>query len=316
MVDEHVRLIAKVARMYHEQDLRQQDIADTLAISQARVSRLLKEAAERGVVRSIVEIPEGVYADLEDRLESTLGLQQAIVADADGSQTPERALSIPAAAYLQATVTTDAVIGVSTWSSSLIAMVDAMTTKPAASVRGASKVLQMFGGIGSPDVQFEATRLTNELARRTGARAVFVPAPAVAGSSEAARALRGDADVAAVIAQWPEITVSLVGIGQLQPSALLASSGNAMTEQEREELRSRGAVGDVCLRYFNADGVDIDSTFDARVIGMTAAEIRSVTRRIAVAGGPAKVDAIRAAARGGWVNVLVTDVQTAQALIG
>lgn len=314
MVDEHLRLIAKVARMYFEQNLRQQDIADALSISQARVSRLLKEAGDRGVVRSIVQIPEGVYADLEDRLESALGLQQAIVVDTDGSQEPERALGAPAAAYLQSTVTTDAVIGVSTWSSSLIAMVDAMTGKPAPSARAASTVLQMFGGIGSPDVQFEATRLTNELARRTGARAVFVPAPAVAGSAEAANALRQDSDVASVIAQWPQITVSLVGIGRLQPSALLASSGNAMTDEEMAELRSRGAVGDVCLRYFDAEGADVDSSFDSRVIGMFPEQIRSVPRRIGVAGGAAKAEAIRAAAIGGWVNVLVTDVQTAEVL--
>lgn len=302
--------------MYHEQDLRQQDIADALALSQARVSRLLKEAVERGVVRSIVQIPEGVHADLEDRLEVTLGLQQAVVVDTDGSQVPERALGAPAAGYLQSTITSGAVIGVSTWSSSLIAMVDAMTPMPSSSARSACKVIQMFGGIGSPDVQFEATRLTNELARRTGARAVFVPAPAVVGSADAADALRRDADVARVIAEWQQITVSLVGIGRLQPSALLASSGNAMTDVEMAELRSQGAVGDVCLRYFDAKGEAIASSFDVRVMGMLGEQIRAVPRRIAVAGGAAKVDAIRAAALGRWVNVLVTDVQTAESLAG
>jgi 3,4-dihydroxy 2-butanone 4-phosphate synthase / GTP cyclohydrolase II len=42
--------------------------------------------------------------------------------------------------------------------------------------------------------------------------------------------------------------------------------------------------------------------------------MRRIPRRIGVAGGPAKYAAIRAAIRGGWVNVLITDQHTAQRL--
>ena len=52
--DGQLRLITKVARMYHERGVRQTDIAGTLHISQARVSRLLKRAAELGIVRTVV----------------------------------------------------------------------------------------------------------------------------------------------------------------------------------------------------------------------------------------------------------------------
>jgi DNA-binding transcriptional regulator LsrR (DeoR family) len=36
---------------------------------------------------------------------------------------------------------------------------------------------------------------------------------------------------------------------------------------------------------------------------------------VAVAGGESKVAAIRAALRGGWINVLVTNLSSAQALV-
>jgi len=313
LVDEHLRLIVKVARLYYERNLRQQEIADTLAISQTRVSRLLKEAAERGIVRSIVEVPEGIYSDLESAVESILGLQQVIVVDE--SEVIERSLGAAAAAYLQSTITSDAVIGVSTWSNSLISMVDALDGKSVLASRGSVKVIQMFGGVGSPDVQFEATRLTSDLARRIGGHALFMPAPAVVGNAGIARALTQDPDVARVMDQWQSITVSLVGIGQLKPSPLLAKSGNAVSAEEMSELRMRGAVGDVCLRYFDAAGQVISSAFDERVIGMSASDIKAVPRRVGVAGGAAKVEAIRAAARGGWVSVLITDVPTAEALV-
>jgi DNA-binding transcriptional regulator LsrR (DeoR family) len=310
-MDQHTRLLVKVSRLYFERDMKQQEIADTLAISQARVSRLIKEAKERGIVRSVVVVPTGVHAELEDQLEAKLSLTQAVVVDTDDARSVEQALGTATADYLTSTVTGDAVIGVSTWSSSLISALQSM--RPA-SKHMARLVIQMFGGVGNPDVQYEATRLTSDLARVLGAEPQFVPAPAVVGSESTARALEEDPDVRAVIEQWSQISVSLVGIGALEPSPLLARSGNAVTDKEMRELRSHGAVGDVCLRFFDESGEPIESSFDRRVVGMSPAAIRAVPRRIGVAGGASKVDAIRAAGLGGWISVLITDVETARAL--
>ena len=65
--------MTKVAHMYHEQGIRQSDIADALHISQARVSRLLKRAAELGIVRTIVVVSQGVHTDLEQAWSSGSG---------------------------------------------------------------------------------------------------------------------------------------------------------------------------------------------------------------------------------------------------
>ncbi len=310
-MDQHTRLLVKVSRLYFERDMKQQEIANALAISQARVSRLIKEAKERGIVRSVVVVPTGVHSELEDELESRLSLTQAVVVDTDDARSVEQALGTATADYLASTLTGDAVIGVSTWSGSLISALQSM--RPA-SKHMARSVIQMFGGVGNPDVQFEATRLTSDLARVLGAEPQFVPAPAVVGNESTARALEEDPDVRAVIEQWSQISVSLVGIGALEPSPLLARSGNAVTDEEMHELSSHGAVGDVCLRFFNQSGEPIESSFNRRVIGMSADAIRAVPRRIGVAGGASKVDAIRAAGLGGWISVLITDVDTARAL--
>jgi DNA-binding transcriptional regulator LsrR (DeoR family) len=309
--DEHLGLLVKVARMYYERRMRQQDIADALAISQAKVSRLLKEATERGIVRSIVDVPPGVHADLEEQLGLALGLRDVIVVETDGASDVTPAIGSAAASYLSGTLKGGEVIGISSWSGSLLAAVNAMRTRVG---RNSDRVIQMFGGVGSPESQLQATRLVTQLARVTGAEPVFMPAPAVVGHAKIQQALSGDPDVKAVAAQWDEITVSLVGIGTLEPSPLLARSGNAVTADEREELSRRGAVGDVCLRFFDGIGEPIDSSFDKRVIGMKPAALKKVPRRVGVAGGASKVEAIRAAAIGGWINVLITDSDTATQL--
>ena len=106
----------------------------------------------------------------------------------------------------------------------------------------------------------------------------------------------------------------LAGVGSLEPSQLLQQSGNAIAETDQESLRSLGAVGDVCLRFFNEEGAAVKSPLDRRVLGIDAETLRSRPRVVGVAGGGRKFTAIRAALLGGWINVLITDLETAQRL--
>ena len=80
---ERLSLITKVAGLYHEQGVRQPDIAATLHISQARVSRLLKEAVALRIVRTLVVPPPGVHGELEEVVREAYRLEDVIVADAD-----------------------------------------------------------------------------------------------------------------------------------------------------------------------------------------------------------------------------------------
>ena len=117
------------------------------------------------------------------------------------------------------------------------------------------------------------------------------------------------------MAALDEVSLALVGIGALEPSSLLQSSGNIYSERELRALGERGAVGDVCLRFFDADGKPVSTDVDKRVIGVTLQQLTSADRSVGVAGGERKYDAIRGAVRGGWINVLITDVATAERLL-
>lgn len=110
--------------------------------------------------------------------------------------------------------------------------------------------------------------------------------------------------------------MALVGIGSIQPSQLLQASGNAVPVEDQQRLVEAGAVGDVCHRFFTATGELIRSDLDSRIVGIAPDTYRAIPRRIGMAGGARKHEAIRAAITGGWVNVVITDVGTARALIG
>jgi DNA-binding transcriptional regulator LsrR (DeoR family) len=245
---DEMRLLTKVARMYHEKGIRQPQIAGQLGLSQARVSRLLKQAVDVGIVRTVVTMPTGVHGDLEDELQGRYGLRDATVVDTAGLEDDLLpALGSAAAAYLDVSLTGGHVVGISSWSETLLSAVDRMPRK---SLPVVGRVVQIVGGLGDPAVQMQATRLTARFAELTGAMPLYLPAPGLVGSPAVRKAMLNDPSVNEVTATWGQLTDALVGIGSLEPSPLLARSGNAIAVDEQEELRRLGAVGDVCFRFF------------------------------------------------------------------
>ena len=137
----------------------------------------------------------------------------------------------------------------------------------------------------------------------------------VASSKEVKKAFLSDPAVRATIEAWGRVTTLLVGVGTFPASPLLAASGNALEKSEEQQLAKAGAVGEICLRYFNGEGNVMSPEIEERVISMDAKTMKQIPRRIGVAGGAKKLAAIRAAVEGGWINVLITDSEIARQLL-
>jgi DNA-binding transcriptional regulator LsrR (DeoR family) len=310
---DELRLIAKVARLYYTHGVRQADIAQQLDLSQATVSRLLRRAEEEGIVRITVSVPHGAYTDLEEALQAAYDLKEAIVVDTvDDDEQIMHDLGAAAAYYVETTLKQGEVIGISSWSSTLLAMVDAMHPLPRST---SAQVVQILGGVGNPAAEGHATHMTRRMAALTRGEAFFLPSPGIAGSAETARVYLDDPFVRATMDHFDQVTLALVGIGTVEPSQLLASSGNIFSTEELHLLHVHGAVGDICLRFFNQQGQPLLTPLNERVIGIRLEQLQRVARSVGIAGGRRKRHAIRGALAGHWINVLITDRQTAEALV-
>ena len=267
--------MTKVARLYQHGVL-QPEIARRLHISQARVSRLLKQAQVEGIVRTMVVVPEGVRTGLEDELEQAYGLREAVVVECFNTSEEGIAyeLGVSTAAYLEASLTGGDIVGLSSWSATLLAAVDAMrrTSRVAA-----ERVVQLVGGVGNPSAAGHAARLNQRFAEVTGAQPTFLLAPGIAASPQAREALMDDQYVREAMEALDDLTLALVGIGALEPSTLLQSSGNIFSEKELKALGRKGAVGDICLRFFDAEGRPVASTSTAASSGSRSSSCATST---------------------------------------
>ena len=248
-----LRMIARVAQMYHTDGYKQADIATHLRISQATVSRMLKKAVEEEIVRTTIVPPSGTFASLEASLRDSFKLSEVIVVecseDRDGAIMSR--IGEAAAHLLETTLAQDEIIGVSSWSETILKMVD--NIHPIKTGK-AKYIIQTLGGIGDPTVQTHATQLTSRLAKLTGAEAYLLSAPGVAQSREAKLVMMGDSYIRETMDLFRNITLAFVGIGSIEPSRMLAGSGNIFSSKELAKLSESGVVGDMSLRFFGADG--------------------------------------------------------------
>lgn len=311
-IDE-LRLIARVARMYYEWDMRQSEIAKQLDLSQATVSRLLNRSKEEGIIRFSVTVPNGVYTELEETLVKKFSLRDAIVVDSldDNEKLIQRDLGAATAYYLESAIRPNEIIGISSWSATLLALVDALhvpVKKPGI------KVVQILGGVGNPGAEAHAARLTSRMAQLVNGEAVYLPVAGILATPAARDILIADEVTQQAIRLFDHVTTALVGIGAIDPSPLLAQSGNIFSPEELNLLRQEKAVGDILLRFFDQEGALVETGLEKRVISMSLEQLSKVNRAVGVAGGSRKYSAILGALRGHWINILVTDHFTASRL--
>lgn len=308
-----LRLVARVAQMYHVENKRQSEIGEILRMSQATVSRMLKRAEQEDIVRTTVIPPPGTFAELETAMRERYGLTEVIVVDAteDRDGAVMARIGEAAAHFLEVTVQQDEIIGVSSWSQTILRMVDNIHPMKGAKAR---YIVQTLGGMGDPSVQAHATQLTARLAKLTGAEPRLLPVQGVASSREAKLVMMSDPFVRETFDLFQRISLAVIGIGAVVPSELLARSGNIFSSQELAALNEEGVVGEVSLRFYDKTGKPVKTPLDERVIGISLDELTKADRVMALAGGAAKTEAIAGALKLGVIDVLVTDKFTAARL--
>ena len=185
---------------------------------------------------------------------------------------------------------------------------------PSAELKGAV-VIQGLGGLADPNDEVHAADLTRRLAKALNGQAFLLSAPAIAASCNSRDVFYKDQFTAESMERARQANLAFMGIGAPRPDSLLVKEGSIVSWPMLAELMSKGAVGDINLRYFDSQGQKVNSDLDTRVVGLTLDEVRQIELVVGVAGGSAKYKAIEAALRGGLVDVLVTDHITAQELL-
>ena len=146
------------------------------------------------------------------------------------------------------------------------------------------------------------------------AKLYLYPAPLLVSSKEMCKAMRDEPPIQEIARMVRLATMTVVGIGAMNEDATIISNG-ILNPNDFLYLSMQGAVGDILTHFFDRDGSPIHSDIEERLFSTSLNTLKSLNNVIGISGGPQKVEAIRAALRGSYLDVLITDEDTALQLI-
>lgn len=291
-----------VARLHYESELSQIEIARRLGFSAATVSRLLKRARDEGVVR--IDIPELIpHEELCRELSKRLKLRTVSLSDGAASS-PLTGLAAPLGEILGAWLKQGSVLAVG-WGRAVrevirtgLPRIPGVITIPAT------------GGMQEPAPHFQINEFVRLAAEQLGGTPRFIHAPYLM-SSQGRDVLLNDPVIREHISLWDHVDVAIVGVGL--PHAVDPVHAAAASPDERAVT---DAAGDVIRHYFDVNGRLLRWNGDNRLIAISVEQLRTVPLVVGLAVSPDKARAIIGASRAKLINALVTDVPTAQAILG
>jgi DNA-binding transcriptional regulator LsrR (DeoR family) len=313
--------MVRCLELYYRQQRSQKQIAEALGVSAATVSRLLKRAFADGLVRVELDLPR--VPQLEARLVERFGLRDAVVVATGGRGDLREEIGLAAAAYFETVADHGMRVGLSC-GHTLYEMVRHLRDR-----RFRDLVLYPLSGettLRLVDI-FPNTLVGMMAAKyRPHVTAYALPVQHLASLAEIDRVRRRvvrDPEIRRIYDAAQDVDIALVGIGMIgeqTPGFCSVAESYGVSVRRLGQL---GVVGEINYQPFDANGKVVAEpelrALMRRVLSVGAGRLQALARRpdrrvIALAGGRPKIEAIRGALRGRFVNVLVTDDVAASAL--
>jgi DNA-binding transcriptional regulator LsrR (DeoR family) len=308
--DDRLEFLGQVAAWYYEDDLDQSAIARRIGKSRSMVSRLLREARDRGLVETRVRFPLRTDESLELRLREVFELSEVRVLSSGNLDYDAmlRRLGRLASRVVQARLHSGMHVTIG-WGASLHHVVRALPDIPLNHVM----VLQSMGSVGDGDPSVDGSELARTLASKLNGDFRSLAAPVIVDRDETAASLLSERTIATTLELAAGAELAMSGIGSIDTRLSGLVRAGYFSELHLHELRSQGVVGDIMGFMLEADGTIADIPENRRVVALPPDRLAGDL--VAVAGGATKAPAIRAALRGGYVDVLVTDSAAAESIL-
>ena len=287
-LDYESALMARAAWYYYYCDMTQQDIAEKLGMTRLKVIKLLDKARASGMIQFKIRSVDERRMELEQALMEKYNLQDCFLVpapqdEADVNENVAQAASM----YIGGRVSDDTFINIGYGDTT-----GRVLNHLAQSTDYHLSFISLTGGVGYYLPSVDALGSQHKL--------YLIPTPLIASAKEIAEAITSEKSVNDVQQLIPLSKISVVGIGALDPAATIVQSG---------------AIGDILSHFFDRDGQLIETELESRTISTPLSTLAGLDNVIGVAAGKRKVDAIHAALLGNYLNVLISDEDTAEALL-
>lgn len=312
-----IRTIFKCCSLYYEDDMSQQEICEYLGISRPSVSRMLKMGREQGVVKIEINNPYNItYGKLERALEKKFGLKEVIVVESSPIETGTERISTGIGEetlnFLSKRLEDGEYVGVSMG----MTLQNVIRAKRSIEEPIRCTFVPIIGGVGESRLDIHSNYIAAEFAKLFGGECVQFFSPAVFSDAKVLEGFLKEKSMKKIFNIYRKVETVIMGIGIPDRAGSTLMATGYVDTNLLDSFVANGAVGDISLQFFDAAGsTERFKDFNDRVAGMPIEQLKKVRKRIGIAGGAQKAQAVLGAIRGGFLNILITDVDCANLLV-
>lgn len=295
-------LLVKVAWFYYIGGFTQQEIGEYLGIPRLRVNRLLDKARRNGIIRFSIRENDSNRMEIEQQLISRFHLKDAFVVPSpiDGKNINE-GIAQAAAMYIHERIDQSSFIniGYGDTTSRILNYLSNMSEFPINAV-------SLTGGVNY--------YLPNTRSNIFNAKLYLTPSPLMMKDADMVQAIEKEPSLMQILNMTTLSQLSVVGIGGMDKEATIVNNG-MLSSSDFLLLSMKGAVGDILCHFIDQNGQLVPSEIEGRLISTSLEQLKTLENTIGVAAGESKVKAILAALRGGYLDILITDENTASSIL-
>ena len=309
-VQEKWNVLATVANLYYNSELTQNQIAERLYTSRSKVSRMLKEARELGIVEIYIREPWERNLDCEQVLKEKFNLKNVRVVmmkDLDQDNGLQK-IAEAASYYLDSIVRQGMIVGIS-WGNTLYRIVKYISNNNRKNIP--ITVVPIMGADNTRSPEKDAMDLAKDLASAYGGKYQYIYAPLFVNNKELKNSLIQEENIKNVLELSKNSDAMLTSVG----SIVYKSWNNYLSIKTLEILETKGAVGHIGGHFYDIQGRELETSLSERMIGVSLDDIRACREVVCVVYGEEKAEAILGAMRAGLLNTLIIDEKCAKKVL-
>lgn len=308
MVEEDLK--TKIAWLYFMEGMTQDEVAQKLGMTRARVLRILGSARNDGTVQIKVSTRFSQSIELENELEKAFDLERAIVVpEPDEPSKVTEIIGKTLGIYLTETLSNNMTIGLG-WGNTLtyaLNTIESLDHKD-------SNIISLLGALNKV-TNVNPSEFAWRVADRLSASCYMMSVPVFAPDAETRKALFQHNGISEVYERAHDLDLAVLSVGDLDVDSAY-SKYDLLTPAELSSLKRAGAVGDILCHFVNNDGETIDHPVNKRTFSVGFETISKSKRIVLASGGQNKKNVMKAAMRRVNPNVVITDVLVAKHLLG
>jgi deoxyribonucleoside regulator len=282
----------------------QDKLSKMFKLSRASISRFLTEAEEKKIIRISIKDISGTKYKLERKIVDKYKIKDAVVSIVPNEDEIilKRSIGREAAEYINKLIKDDMSIGIA-WGTTIREFINYLEPRPLKNI----KVLDLLGSLGNLFTNVNASELARRFGKNYNATNYFLNSLTIVNSRELRDQLINEEEIRNVLKMQKQLDMVIISIGNVESNESNALKRLKLGERVVDDIKAKGGVGDICLRFFNKNGNKIKTSFDNRIIGVDLEDFKKIKLKICISGGLNKLEAIKGMLKGKHVDVLITD---------